>query len=304
MKSEYLDIYCLKTELWISRMKNLEMKISPLWQMNDLDKALKSLKNNKTMDPHGIINEVFKEGCVGRDLKEALLLLFNGVKSNLFIPKFMTFENISTIYKNKGSRLQLDNDRGIFILTVLKKILDKLTYHDKYDDIDIHMSDSKIGARKNKNIRNHLFMIYGIMNSVIKGKNESIDIHIYDLVKAFDALWLEDTLNNVYDTISDDERDDKLALLYRSNEVNLVAVKTAVGLTKRVNVPAIVQQGGTWGPMLCSNSIDTIGKKCRDRGEHFYLYKNTVRVLPFAMVDDCLGISRCGDESVALWRCH
>ena len=153
MKSEYLDIYCLKTELWISRMKNLEMKISPLWQMNDLDKALKSLKNNKTMDPHGIINEVFKEGCVGRDLKEALLLLFNGMKSNLFIPKFMTFENISTIYKNKGSRLQLDNDRGIFILTVLKKILDKLTYHDKYDDIDIHMSDSNIGARKKKNIK-------------------------------------------------------------------------------------------------------------------------------------------------------
>ena len=153
MKSEYLDINCLKTELWISRMKNLEMKISPLWQMNDLDKALKSLKNNKTMDPHGIINEVFKEGCVGSDLKESLLFLFNGVKSNLFIPKFMTFENISTIYKNKGSCLQLDNDRGIFILTVLKKILDKLTYHDKYVDIDIHMSDSNIGARKKKNIK-------------------------------------------------------------------------------------------------------------------------------------------------------
>ena len=36
------------------------------------------------MDPNGMINEVFKEGCLGKDLKEALLKLFNGVKSNMY----------------------------------------------------------------------------------------------------------------------------------------------------------------------------------------------------------------------------
>ena len=77
-------------------------------------------------------------------------------------------------------------------------------------------------------------------------------------------------------------------------------MKTAVGLTRRVNIPRVVQQGGTWGSMLCSNSIDTIGRKCRDRGEHFYLYKETARILPLAMVDDLIGISRCGFESLAL----
>ena len=212
----------------------------------------------------------------------------------------MVRENISTIYKNKGSRLDLDNDRGIFILTALKKILDKLIFFDKFDDIDDHMSDSNIGARKGRNVKNHLFIIYGIINSVIKGKEPCIDVQIYDLEKAFDALWLEDCMLDAYDSLSKENRDEKLALLYESNKENLVAVNTAVGLTDRINIPKIVQQGGTWGPCLCSNSVDTIGKKIRDRGETTYLYKNMVRVLPLAMVDDINAISKCGIESLAL----
>ena len=71
---------------------------------------------------------------------------------------------------------------------------------------------------------------------------------------------------DAYDSLSKENRDEKLALLYESNKENLVAVNTAVGLTDRINIPKIVQQGGTWGPCLCSNSVDTIGKKIRDRG--------------------------------------
>ena len=300
MKPEYNDIYYLKMELWSSRLKLLRNTKTPPWKMKHLDAVLKSLKTNKTMDPHGIINELFKEGCIGVDLKLALLSLFNGTKKEMYMPLFMALSNITTIFKNKGSRLDLNNDRGIFILTVLKKILDKLIYNDKYADIDKHMTDSNIGARKGRNIRNHLMIIYGVINSVIKGGEDCIDLQIYDLEKAFDALWLEDCLNDLFDTLSQENRNDKLALLFESNSVNEVAVKTAVGLTNRVNIPRVVQQGGTWGSMLCSNSIDTLGKKCRDRGEHHYLYKGTARILPLAMVDDYLGISKCGFTSLAL----
>ena len=300
MKPEYNDIYCLKMELWSSRLKLLKNTKTPSWKMEHLDTVLKSLKTNKTMDPHGIINEIFKEGCIGLDLKIALLSLFNGTKREMFMPMFMALSNITTLFKNKGSRLDMNNDRGIFILTTLKKILDKLIYNDKYADLDENMTDSNIGARKGRNIRNHLMIIYGVINSVIKGGEDCVDLQIYDLEKAFDALWLEDCLNDLYDTLSKENRNDKLALLFESNAVNQVAVKTAVGLTKRVSIPRVVQQGGTWGSMLCSNSIDTLAKKCSDRGEHYYLYKGTARILPLAMVDDYLGISKCGFKSLEL----
>ena len=78
--------------------------------------------------------------------------------------------NITTIYKSKGLRHDLESDRVIFGLSVFRKIMDGLTYQKKYPLIDEHMSDSNIGARKKKNIRNHLFIIHGIINSVIKGE--------------------------------------------------------------------------------------------------------------------------------------
>ena len=148
-----------------------------------------------------MINEVFKEGCAGADLKISLLELLNGIKENQIIPEYMDLSNITTIFKQNGSKLSLDSERGIFILTSFKRILDKLIYFDKFSDIDKNMSDSNIGSRKDRNIKNHLFMIYGIINSVIRGDEDCIDIQIYDIVKCFDGLWLEDCLNDVFDSV-------------------------------------------------------------------------------------------------------
>ena len=162
-----------------------------------LDKALSSLKSNQARDPLGMLGDLFKPHIVGLNLKKAILDLLNGVKSNLVIPEQMRLASVTSIYKNKGSRFDLKNDRGIFVLTIFRKILDRLIYNDKYPSIEEKMSDSNIGARKGKNIRNHLFIIYSVINSVTNGGMAPIDIQIYDLEQEFDSLWLEDCLNDI-----------------------------------------------------------------------------------------------------------
>ena len=87
---------------------------------------------------------------MGKDLKNALLHLMNGIKANFFFPYYVQLADISSIYKSKGSRFSLESDRGIFILTLLKKVFDKLIYQGKYPAVDINMSDSNIGARRGK----------------------------------------------------------------------------------------------------------------------------------------------------------
>ena len=211
----------------------------------------------------------------------------------------MEISNITTIYKKKVPKHDMENDRGIFGLSVFRKIIDNLVYQEKYPLIDMGMSDSNIGARKRKNIKNHLFIVYGIMNSVLKGESKCIDIQIYDLVKAFDVLWLADSMNDLWDTLPEGARDDRLGLVYQTSKNNMVAVNTAVGQTERVNIPEICTQGGTWGPMLCSNSIDRVGKYSEENDHHF-LYKKMVKIIPLAMVDDLLAVSRCGFDSVAI----
>ena len=243
---------------------------------------------------------LFKPGVLGQDLAIGLLDLINGIKINLFVPSPMQLANITSIYKNKGSRQDLQNDRGIFILSVIRKIVDKMIYRDKYDDLDEFMSDSNVGARKRKNVRNHLFVIHGIINSVIQGEAGCIDIQLYDLIQAFDALWLDDCLNDVYDALPSGEKDDKVALLYDLNKYTNAAVNTSVGQTDRFEIVKVVTQGSTWGSLLCSNHIDTIGRRCADTGKYMYKYKTSTNVLPLAMVDDLLGVAECGLDSLAL----
>ena len=79
-----------------------------------------------------------------------------------------------------------------------------------------------------------------------------------------------------------------------------MAVNTPAGQTERINIPTIVQQGSGWGPMECSVTMDKLGKVCKERGIHQYVYKGMVRVLPLACIDDLLGIARCGNKSIAL----
>ena len=256
-----------------------------------------SLKTNTTRDPNGLLNELFRPPIIGQDLELSLLNLVNDVKQNFFVPEQLQKANITTIYKKKGSRNNLESDRGIFTLSIFRKIIDRLIYREKYPLIDLQMTDSNIGARHDKNIKNHLFIVYAIINDVLKSKQTCIDIQIYDLVKAFDVLWLDDCFNDLWDTLTREAQEDKLGLVYKTSMKNLVAINTPFGQTERKNIPEIVTQGGTWGPILCSNSIDKIGKFSLEN-KHVYKYKNIASVIPLSMVDDLLAVSQCGFQSV------
>ena len=250
------------------RFSYLKTQKTSEWSEADLDGALKTLKSNKSRDPAGLINDIFKSAVLGKDLKFALLNFLNGIKSEFYFPNEVLKSNITSIYKRKGSRLSMENNRGIFGLSVYNKMIDKLIYLEKYTLLDENMTDSNVGARKKPNIKNHLFIIHGIINAIINGKESCVDFHIYDLIKA-------DCMNDLWDTLPADARDDRLGLLYESTRKNLVAVNTGVGQTDRVDIPEIAQQGGTWGPMMCSNSIDVVGKFVLGK-KKFYRYKNMV----------------------------
>ena len=153
--------------------------------MSDLDTALKCLKNNKSRDPSGFVNEIFKPGVIGTDMKNSMLQMFNILKTENVIPDFMKFSNITTIPK-KGSLLELRNERGIFRVDILRSILMKLIYNQEYQEIDKNMSEGQMGGRKNKGSRNNIFIINGIIHDVLSSKNKKI----YDYSQLFDSMNL------------------------------------------------------------------------------------------------------------------
>ena len=100
----------------------------------------------------------------------------NLIKTTQEFPDVLKYCNIARVYKNKGSRKEFCNYRGIFCVTVLKSILDKLLYNDDYSGIDVHLTDSNVGARKKRNVRD-------VMNRASKRRLKNIAICIYDAEK-------------------------------------------------------------------------------------------------------------------------
>ena len=158
-------------------------------------KVLKDLKNGKSADALGYSNELFKPDNIGNDLFESLLVIVNRTKDNVDVPRPFRITSITSIYKQKGDKSDLKNDRGIFNVTKFWSIIDKLLYNDIYDSIDLNMSSSNCGARKNRSIRDNLFIIYAVINDAINYLRTDIDIQFYDLCQAFDSMWFEKTMN-------------------------------------------------------------------------------------------------------------
>ena len=264
--------------------------------MENLLKVLKSLKRNKSADSQGLIYELFRPEIVGKELLQSLLILCNNVKSQLLVPSFLTFTDITSIYKQKGERCDLDNERGIFGVSKIRSIIDKLVYQDSYENIDSAMSDSNVGGRRKRNIRDNLLVLYATINEAVRNK-KNIDIHFYDLDKCFDAMWNEETMNDLYDS---GVQNDTFALVSLMNEKCQVKVKTPVGDTERFELDKIEMQGTVLAPLKCAAQIDTLGKYCYTFNTGLYVYRDSCKVPPLGMIDDIAAVAKCGDNSIIL----
>ena len=280
------------------RLQASKIRKSDPWTLKNLEEALKGLKNEKARDPSGLINEIFKDGVAGRDFKISLLSFFNKMKKENIIPDFVRAADVATIYKGKGEKCDLENDRGIFIVSIYRSILMRLVYLDCYDTLDASMSDSQVGGRKGKSVRNHIWILNGIICDILSKKSKTpVDLQIFDYKQCFDSLWIEDCMNDLY---TGGLNDDKFAILHNVNKIAQVAIKTPVGKTTRGVIRDSIIQGDVLAPMVCGKTLDGIGKECLEYSKYIYEFKGMVEIPPLIMLDDLITISECGPRTAMI----
>ena len=271
-------------------MKLSKAQRSKAWTIKDLECALSDLKNNKSRDFEGYVNEIFKTDIIGSNLKMSLLIMFKSLKKENLIPSFMNFANVTTVLKS-GSRLEPENERGIFRTEVVRAILMRLIYNTKYTIIDSNMSDCQMGARKGKGCRSNIWIINGIIHEALKSNNmKSVLLQIYDYKQMFDSLSLREAINDIYDY---GVKDDCLQLIFKANNKIHMSVKTPGGLTERQIISNCVLQGDTWGSILASVQVDAIGQAVEEAGIG-YQYKDELPVSLLGLVDDVIGVNEAG----------
>ena len=294
IKKNLENIKIAKEKLCDKLLKVAAANKTPPWELKDLEKVLKYLKKNKSRDPHGYCNELFHNDVAGDDLKLAILKLMNRIKEDQVFPKCMELCNISSIWKRKGSRNEYESYRGIFRVTIFRSIL---IYNDEYETLEENLTDCNVGGRKKRNIRDNIFVINAIMNSIRKGYENAVDFQIYDIEKCFDNLWLHEVINCLYQA---GLNNDKLPLLFLENNTAQVAVKTSGGISTRVNIYDIIMQGSVWGSICCVVLMDRLGQIAYEIPDLLYYYKGLVATPPLQMVDDVLGVQNCSRKSLRM----
>ena len=218
----------------------------------------------------------------------------NRIKDEQIFPECLEICNVSSIWKKKASRNNFESYRGIFRVTIFRSILDRLIYNDEYENLDKSLTDCNVGARKERNIRDNIFVINAITNNIKKTKSEEVDFQVYDIEKCFDKLWLHEVINCLY---SAGFQNDKLPLLFLENKNAKVAIKTASGISNRISIKEIIMQGSVFGSICCVVLMDKLGQYIYNNPELLYYYKGVVATPPLQMVDDILGIQRCSKKS-------
>ena len=163
--------------------------------------------------------------------------------------------------------------------------------------IDSNLTDANVGARKGRNIRDNLFVLNAVTNSVIRGSEGACEVGVYDAEKCFDSLWAQDCINDMYNAGC---TDDKLVLLYQGTQNANIAVKTSYGISERESITNLIMQGGVFGSLMCTTSMDSLAKEVYSRPELLYKYKGVADIPPLLMVDDILTISKCSPTASAL----
>ena len=203
--------------------------------------------------------------------------------------------NITPLFKNKGSRKDYNQYRGAFRVTIFRNILDRLIFNDEYQTIENNLTDSNVGGRRGINIRDHIFVLNAIINSVKKGNAEACDITVNDVEKCFDALWVQECMNTLFEC---GLNNDKLVLLYEETKSAMIAIKTSSGITQREHIENIIMQGTVFGSLICTAVMDKLAKIFYKNENLLYKYKDTVEIPVLGMVDDVLSVAPCSSKSV------
>ena len=224
-----------------------ESRRSLPFTLKELKQIVMRLKNNKCPGVDGFPAELFK--FAGDGVLKSLLTIFNKVKSTRETPDQWNLVRIATIYKNKGSKKELKNYRGIFLTVVISKIFENLIkgrIESKLDQVNLLQA----GSRKNRAGPDNVFLLRACVDH-FKFTKQPLFLTAYDFEQAFDSLWLEDCILSMKRLGVEKEY---LQLIYSLNKNATVTVQTPYGETSPFKSDPIVKQGTILGPSLCSSS--------------------------------------------------
>jgi hypothetical protein len=162
-------------------------ELNRLFSTEEIIKAIRKLKSNKSCASDQIINEFLKASP--EKLSPILAKLFNIILLSGKVPTEWTIGEIIPIYKNKGSRDVAGNYRGITILSCFGKLFTSVVNNRLTEFLDSKsgIGTEQAGFRSGFSTMDHIFTVYSIIDYFLSQKQRLYCLFI-DYEKAFDKI--------------------------------------------------------------------------------------------------------------------
>ena len=157
------------------------------FNVDEIEKLIKKLKTGKSCGIDNIINEYLKK-CP-TSMKNAIVSLFNLVLKSGIVPSDWCIGIIIPLFKNKGDINDVNNYRGITLLSVLGKLFtsainQRLT---KFLEGISALGEDQAGFREGYSTLNHIFVLHCIIDFYLQ-KKKRLYCAFIDYSKAFDLI--------------------------------------------------------------------------------------------------------------------
>ena len=173
--------------------------INEPFTLAEIRKHINSLKINKAAGVDHILNEFIKN-CPD-DLIYVIVLLFNMVLESGIIPTDWTVGIIKVLYKNKGDINDINNYRGITLLSCLGKLFTSVINERLYNYLTHAnlLGSEQAGFRAKHSTLDHIFALQVLSNYYINN-NKQLYCAFVDYSKAFDFVNRSYLWQKVLDT--------------------------------------------------------------------------------------------------------
>ena len=177
------------------RILNLSenVEINKPFTLSEIKQVIKKLKNEKACGIDNIKNEYLKN-CPD-NVVNIIVDLFNLVLKTGIIPTDWCLGIINPLFK-KGSPHNVDNYRGITLLSCLGKLYTSCLYHRASDYLNAvgSLGEEQAGFREGYSPTNHVFVLNSLVELYSQKKKIKLFCAFVDYSKAFDkikrtALW-------------------------------------------------------------------------------------------------------------------
>ena len=244
-------------------------------EIEEVEKVVKNKKNGKATTD--LKNELIKEG--GRPM---LVLIHQWVKEfwrSEDVPKQWNEGLITSLWKNKGDREDMNNQRGITVSSSISMIMEEIL--DNRIKETIQFTDAQGGGQKNCSTCDHVFCLRALISIAMK-EGLNLFVTFFDVKKAYDHADMKDMLFILWNQ----GIRGKIWRLTRELNENLTAkIKTKHGITRQIKRELGGKQGGKNMTTLFSKMIDVYEEEARENEELGIIVKGR-KMNSFLWVDD------------------